>query len=181
MSIFVASLVLHICVRLNMIMVMSLRIGKPPFLPGQRRPAWVVILPRSKDLIRDRGKPWSVSTLLSKPTAPNHSPYQESRPACSHPSTSLSVSAVRSFVHDKGLPSQGHLQFHKQTALKRQKLMVGFRVSVVGGVRCLLLHPKMGHPCGRTDADKRMALSTCTCPPQLGTEQESKKKSKIHF
>lgn len=165
-----------------MLTVMSMRIWRPPFLPGQRRPAWVVTLPRSKDLIRSRGKPWSVSTPLSKPTASNHSPYQESRPACSHPRTSLSVSAVRSFVRDKGLPSQWHLQFHKQTALKRQKLMVGFQVSVVGGVRCLDRDIKLcsciqkwENPCGRTDADKRMALDTGTCPPHLGTEQESKK------
>ena len=42
--------------RLLMIMVMTVRIWRLPFLLGERRPVWVIILPWSKDLIRSRGK-----------------------------------------------------------------------------------------------------------------------------
>ena len=134
-----------------MIMVMTMRIWRPPFLLGQRRPAWVVILPRSKDLTRSRGKLWSVSTPLHKPTASAPPHTGNAGLHAPTPVTSLSISAVRTFVHGKGFPSQGYLQFNKQTALKEQKLMVGFQVSLGGwsevlglGYKALLLYPKTG-------------------------------------
>lgn len=117
-------------------MVMTMRIWRSPFPSGQRRPARVVILPRSKDLIRCRGKLRSESAPLCKPTAPKP-PVPGALAGMLPPQLFLYQYQLSDLlITIKEFPSQAYLQLNKQTALKKQKLMVGFQVSV-GGVRCL--------------------------------------------
>ena len=120
LSFFVASLICHVCMRLLMIMVMTMRIWRLPFLLGQRRPFWVIILPWSKDLIRSRGKLWSVSIFSINLLSPTPPWVLESWLACnSHPSCSFIYYLLSDLLFTiKGFPSQGCMQFDIEIALK---------------------------------------------------------------